>query len=105
MSVASCGKPVDSLSRGLAKNGFDLSGMSWETAKTVAVDTSIIPLGTKILVVFVEKDYQKYNGVYIARDTGSAIVGNKLDFFMGDTVDPKDMDTFGVRKANVYILK
>lgn len=71
----------------------------------VAVDPDVIPLGTKILVIFQDEAHKKYSGIYTARDTGGAIKGHKLDFYMGDTISAKAMDNFGVAKAKVYILK
>jgi 3D (Asp-Asp-Asp) domain-containing protein len=79
--------------------------MAWNEAMVVAVDPDVIPLGTKILVVFQDEAHKKYNGVYTAKDTGGAIKGHKLDFYMGDTVAQQAMLNFGVAKAKVYILK
>ncbi|MFC0274254.1 ubiquitin-like domain-containing protein [Metabacillus herbersteinensis] len=45
-------------------------------AKVIAVDPSIIPLGTKVFV-------EGY-GYAVASDTGSAIKGNKIDVFFSD---------------------
>jgi uncharacterized protein YabE (DUF348 family)/3D (Asp-Asp-Asp) domain-containing protein len=60
---------------------------------TIAVDPSVIPLGTKV--------YVEGYGYAIAQDTGSAIKGNIIDCFFYKDVD---MNAWGVRTVNVYIL-
>ena len=48
------------------------SGTIPTSNRTIAVDTSVIPFGTKVVI----------NGqVYVAEDRGSAIVGNRIDMF------------------------
>ena len=68
----------------------------------------MIPLGTKVAIHFEDEDYQKYNGIYTARDTGSAITGRKIDFFMGDfqqhAPHPKAIE-FGVRHVRIAIIE
>ncbi|MBP1744809.1 MAG: hypothetical protein H6Q58_1787, partial [Firmicutes bacterium] len=58
---------------------------------TIAVDPSVIPLGTKV--------YVEGYGYAIAQDTGSAIKGNIIDCFFYKDVD---MNAWGVRTVNVY---
>ena len=60
---------------------------------TVAVDTSVIPLGTKL--------YVEGYGYAIAADTGSAIKGNKIDLYF----DPSQFGSWGKKSVKVYILK
>lgn len=59
----------------------------------VAVDTSVIPMGTKL--------YIEGYGYAVAGDTGGAIKGNKVDLYM-DTV--KECLNFGRRNVDVYVL-
>ena len=76
-------------------DGITYSGVKATPGVTVAVDTSIIPLGSDVLV-----DYG--DGVinyYRADDTGSAIKGNKLDLCVGSHQDAINL---GVRTATVY---
>lgn len=107
LSVQSCGKPIDSHGYGVTASGYDLSNQSREEAKTIAVDPYFIPLGTKVEVIFEDEHLQKYNGIYIARDTGSAIQGSNIDIFMGDfrsEYPAEETVDFGVQKANLKVF-
>ena len=66
---------------------------------TVAVDPSVIPLGTKLYIASTDgsPDY----GFATALDTGSAIKGYRIDLFMEDNQDALN---FGIRQVKVYIL-
>lgn len=97
-SVESQGKWVDQTA-----TGFNLKGHSLESAKCIAVDPTIIPLGSKVQLIF-DDEYKHLNDVYIARDTGGAIKGKRIDLFMGDGVDKKIVNDFGKRKVKVIIL-
>lgn len=83
--------------------GFNLKGHTLESARCIAVDPKIIPLGKEVKLTF-DEQYKHLNGVYIARDTGGAIKGNIIDLFMGDGVDKKEVNSFGRRKVQVQIL-
>ncbi len=58
----------------------------------VAVDPSVIPLGTEIIIEGL--------GVFIAEDTGGAIKGNRLDIYFESR---KEAFEFGVQSVNVFI--
>ena len=76
-------------------DGITYSGVKATPGVTVAVDTSIIPLGSDVLV-----DYG--DGVinyYRADDTGSSIKGNELDLCVSSH---QDAINIGVRTATVY---
>lgn len=60
---------------------------------TIAVDPSVIPLGSKVYV----QDY----GYAIAQDTGGAIKNNKIDLYMNSE---SEANRWGVRSVNVYII-
>ena len=93
---------------GLTANGFDLRGHTWESARTVAVDKNLYPMGTKLKLTFVGEKYQKYNGIYTARDTGGAIKGKKLDLFLGDFSQRRTHQSvwdFGKTTAYVKVVK
>lgn len=107
LSVQSCGKPMGHPLYGITSSGYDLSGHTWYSARTIAVDPRVIPMGSRVMVHFEDESYQVYNGVYTARDTGSAIKGRKIDFFMGDfqqhAAHPSTVE-FGVRKVKIAII-
>lgn len=65
----------------------------------VAVDPSVIPLGTKLYIESTDgtKDY----GFATAEDKGGAIKGNKIDLFFESASQVRQ---FGRRKVKVYIL-
>jgi len=65
----------------------------------MAVDPSVIPLGTK---AYVAGDY-KVLGVLSAEDTGSYITGNRIDIYMLGTL--QELLEFGRRSMRVYILE
>ncbi|MFX0548365.1 3D domain-containing protein [Hathewaya histolytica] len=60
---------------------------------TIAVDPTVIPLGTKV--------YVEGYGLAVAEDTGGAIKGNKIDLFMDTYAQTQQ---WGVRTVNLYIL-
>ncbi|MCM2591816.1 G5 and 3D domain-containing protein [Rossellomorea marisflavi] len=63
-------------------SGHTASGMNLKAnpnAKVIAVDPSVIPLGTKV--------YVEGYGYAVAADTGGAIKGNKIDVFYSDHAD------------------
>lgn len=78
---------VESTGYSTYENGDKLSGRKWggktrsgTTPKwgTIAVDPNVIPLGTKVYI-------PKFDMVFTAEDTGSAIIGQKIDIYF-DTV-------------------
>lgn len=106
LSPQSCGKKISSRGYGITRTGVDLRGNDWKSARVIATDPKVIPLGSIVYIQFIDENYFKYNGVYVAEDTGNAIKGNKIDLFFEDTgeqVSSKAMD-FGVTKARIIIL-
>ena len=70
---------------------------------TVAVDPDVIPLGSKLYITGYDYDGLPQGGMYaIARDTGGAIKGNRVDIFVPDS-RAKAMK-FGVHYITVYVL-
>lgn len=54
-------------------NGITASGTTAQAGRTIAVDPSLIPLGSSVV----------FNGhTYVAEDTGGAIKGNRIDVFV-----------------------
>lgn len=103
LSIKSCGKP-----RSHPYYGITATGTRAAVGRTIAVDSSVIPLGTSVYVSFPEQ-YNYLDGVYIAEDTGNSIKGNKIDVFFGEdpvgsyNVYNKAMD-FGIQDVTVKIL-
>ncbi|MBD8071028.1 DUF348 domain-containing protein [Bacillus sp. PS06] len=62
-------------------------------SKVIAVDPSVIPLGTKV--------YVEGYGYAIAGDTGSSIKGNKIDVFFADK---SQAYRWGTKKVKIKIL-
>lgn len=104
LSVASCGKAPDHPAYGITASGVDIGGKEFPSTRVIAVDTNVIPMGSHVSIQFVEDNYSKYNGIYTAVDTGSAIIGNRIDIFLGtDSYD--ECMTFGRTEAFVEIIK
>ena len=65
----------------------------------IAVDPSVIPLGTRMFVV--SEDGQVVYGVATAEDTGELIAGYRIDLYYDTEAECYE---FGVRNCQVYIL-
>lgn len=61
---------------------------------TIAVDRSVIPYGTKLFI-------EGY-GFAIAADTGSSIIGNKIDLYFNTIQQAR---SWGAKYVKVYVLK
>jgi 3D (Asp-Asp-Asp) domain-containing protein len=85
--TASCGG-----CSGITATGINIKAHPNE--KVIAVDPSVIPLGSKV--------YVEGYGEAIAGDTGGAIKGNRIDIFI-----PSEQEAinFGVKHLKVTILK
>jgi 3D (Asp-Asp-Asp) domain-containing protein len=74
--------------------GITFSGIKAEEGRTIAVDPSVIPLGSQVYIDGV--------GIRTAEDTGSAVRGARIDVFMDDLGQAVQ---FGVkRNVKVYLL-
>lgn len=65
----------------------------WENPNAVAVDTSVIPLGTRL--------YVEGYGYTVASDTGSFVKGNVIDLHFKTT---KECNRWGKKIVKVYVL-
>lgn len=75
--------------------GVTASGAHVKDGETIAVDPSVIPIGTKVYIEGI--------GVRVAEDTGGAIIGNRIDVYMSDLTAALQ---FGYkRNIKVYILQ
>lgn len=66
----------------------------------VAVDPSVIPLGTKLKIW--PNPFGDPNIVFSAQDTGGAITGNRIDFL--DMISRNSQDAWGIRPVQVTVL-
>jgi 3D (Asp-Asp-Asp) domain-containing protein len=73
--------------------GHTRSGTICKQGRTISVDPSVIPLGTKVEIE--SASYPQINGVYVAEDTGSAIKGHIIDIYFDSKGAAND---FGRRK-------
>lgn len=81
--VSCCGK----------SDGITASGVKAKANHTIAVDRSVIPLGTHVL----------YNGTeYVAEDTGGAIKGNRIDIFFDNHSDALE---WGRRTIEIEVIE
>ena len=69
------------------------SGTTPTEGRTIAVDSSVIPLGSRV--------YIEGYGVFIAEDTGGAIKNSKIDVFVSSHDRAYEL---GVQYANIYLL-
>lgn len=73
--------------------GKTATGTLAAEGRSIAVDPSVIPLGSRV--------YIEGFGVFIAEDTGGAIKNNKIDVFVSSHSRAYEL---GVKTANVYVL-
>lgn len=69
------------------------SGTVPEEGRTIAVDSSVIPLGSRV--------YIDGYGVFVAEDTGGAIKGSRIDVHVGSHTRAYEL---GIKYADVYLL-
>lgn len=81
-----CGKEPTHPAYGITKSGTKAT-----EGRTIAVDPTVIPLGSTVYL---------NDTSYIAEDTGSAIKGKKIDLFINDHQRAK---IFGVQEMEVKI--
>jgi 3D (Asp-Asp-Asp) domain-containing protein len=95
-----------SVLNGGAGTGVTASGTKPVEGRTIAVDRTVIPLGTKVRI---DSDFPGVSGIYVAEDVGGAIKQNRIDIYFDDmAVDPhvarKRMYAFGKRQIKVTIM-
>ncbi len=69
------------------------SGERLEPLRSIAVDTSIIPYGTEIMI---------YDKIFIAHDIGGSVKGNHIDIYMESH---EDACAFGLQYAEVFLVE
>ena len=83
--------------------GKSLAGHSLESARAIAVDPNVIPLGSKVQINFEDESMRQFDGVYTAVDTGGGVNGNHIDIFAGEGAGDLARQ-IGRRTARVQIL-
>lgn len=73
--------------------GITKSGQPVVEGRTIAVDPTVIPLGTWV--------YIEHIGLRRAEDTGGKIKGRRVDIFMEDLDEAL---TFGVQPVTLHVL-
>lgn len=91
--VVCCGKDVTDPAYGITATGTVAT-----QGRTVAVDPSVIPYGTELLLEFEDGS----TATYIAEDCGGAIRGNRLDVFMENHADAF---LAGMKTARVFVVE
>jgi rare lipoprotein A len=93
------GKPrlIPFLATAYAQQGTTKSGLPSQPG-TVAADTSVLPLGTKIKVT----NAGPHSGIYTVTDTGGKVRGRHIDIFLPSWVRAKK---FGRKIVHVTVLK
>jgi len=71
--------------------GVTATGTTVKEGRTIAVDPSVIPYGTTVVIDGHE---------YVAEDCGGAIKGNRIDIYISDHDRAND---YGVKYKDVYI--
>ena len=106
LSFKSCGKSRGSKGYGITASGYDLRGHTIDSAKTISTDPMVIQTGSKVRLTFKDNKYSRYDGIYVSRDTGSKILKNRIDLFVGDNIwTNKQIRQFGVTQCEVEIIK
>lgn len=87
-----CGRPKGHPDYGRTASGeFVKRGM-------IAVDTDVIPMHSKVLIT----GAGHLDGIYLAKDTGGAIVGNRVDIYVATK---KEAFNFGRRNVKLYVIR
>lgn len=82
--------------------GMTATGAPMVVGETIAVDPSVIPLGSSVYIEFARADLQHLNGVYKATDTGGAIKGFRVDVLVENCTVAK---AYGVdNSVKIYLL-
>lgn len=86
-----CSKCCGTYSGGSESVAYGASGKHLEALVSVAVDPSVIPLGTVL--------HDAEGRLYRAEDTGGAIKGNRIDLFVGDHQKALNL---GIREMELF---
>lgn len=79
-------------------DGYTATGTLATEGRTIAVDPSVVPYGSKVLLIWPDGTQHEY----IAEDCGSGINGNRIDVFIADHEAAR---VFGVQRAAAYLTE
>lgn len=85
-----------------SKSGITATSTKVDEPRTIAVDPKVIKYGSIVAIYTSDKNLRKYNGLYLAEDTGGAIRGKKIDIAMKTAAETK---AWGRRKISVAIIE
>lgn len=88
-----CGKTPDHPAYGITSSGTVAT-----EGRTIAVDPSVIPYGTEVIIVYEDGT----TATYIAEDCGGSIKNNRIDIYMDSHQAALEA---GVKMAEVYIVE
>ena len=79
------------------EDGITASGVIATEGRTIAVDPSVIPYGSRLKVVFEDG----FEAVYVAEDCGGSIKNNRIDIFVSSHSKALEL---GTNHGSVYLL-
>lgn len=106
LAYEECNKTPNDPYYGITANGTNLRNKTREEALAIAVDPSVIPLGSYVQLIAKDEEMSKYNGIYYACDVGGAINGNRIDIFFGEDLPNihEEMAEFGKKEFTANVL-
>ena len=88
-------------------SGRGASGKAITPLRTIAVDTTLIPLGTAVYIPEYEglgrPDGTKHDGCFLAEDRGSRVVGKHIDVFTGEPATTKTWNQLVPSNQGVHV--
>lgn len=101
LSMSATGYDASSCGKSPSHSGYGVTASGAAAQKgVVAVDTSVIPMGTRLYIESADGSY--VYGHAVAADRGSAIKGNRIDLCFNSNWEAK---CFGRKAVKVYVLK
>lgn len=101
LSMSATGYDASSCGKSPSSRGYGITASGAAAKKgVVAVDTSVIPMGTRLYIESADGSYVYGNAV--AADRGSAIKGNRIDLCFNSNWEAR---CFGRKAVKVYVLK
>ena len=90
-------------------HGRGAMGRAITPLRTVAVDSDVIPLGTRIFVPefvgLARADGTAHDGCFVAEDRGIKVVGRQIDVFTGDPADTARLNALLPSNRGVHVVQ